>query len=206
RLLRARRPRAGGAVVRLQQPPARHLRADRTGARLLLQLRPPHGVPRLRRLDRHPLLVQLTPMPGPRIAVWVGAIVARGAVIVAVTLLRGGNGPAGATGPSRSDAAPAAAPSVDAAIASGPSGAPPAGSERELAARLLESGHAEAAAGRYIHAEKLFQEAYARDLQPSTLLEVGRMEHLTGRCREAQRTTMGVLAAAPAGAVADAAK
>ena len=130
----------------------------------------------------------------PRIAAWIGAaVVAAGAVALVLAIGRGGSdAPAG--GPVRDGAG-----STSGTGGSGGVGAA-GGSETgrpETAAGLLETARAEAAARHYVQALGLYQGAHALDPAPSTLLEVGRMQHLAGRCREARRTTQRVLAASP---------
>lgn len=131
-----------------------------------------------------------------RASVWVGAVVVAAAAVAAVLALRGGDEPE-PTGPG------AAASRPDAGRASGAAGSAVATPDRDAAPlpdtapSLVEAARAEAAAGHYVQALALYQRAHALDPAPSTLLEVGRMLHLSGRCREARRTTQRVLAATP---------
>jgi tetratricopeptide (TPR) repeat protein len=136
---------------------------------------------------------------------WVGAAVVAVAAVAAVLALRGGDAPA-PTGPDPPPGRPDAgrAPRGDGPAAATPDrdAAPPP----ETAPGLVEAARAEAAAGHYVQALALYQRAHDLDPAPSTLLEVGRMLHLSGRCREARRTTQRVLAASPPSNLAAAAQ
>jgi hypothetical protein len=128
----------------------------------------------------------------------VAAVVAAGAV-AAVLAIRGGGSdapPGRATG----DGSGAMAGRGDGSTGAG------AAAGSESAGGLVATARAEAAAGHYVQALGLYQRAHALDPAPSTLLEVGRMQHLSGRCREAHRTTQRVLAASPPGDIAAAAQ
>ena len=96
-----------------------------------------------------------------------------------------------------SSPAPRATREPDAAVA---------GSAAAQAAQLADAGRSEAAAGHYAQAHALYQQAYTLDPQPATLFELGLLEHLSGRCRDARRTTQGVLAASPGGTLGDKAR
>ena len=134
-------------------------------------------------------------MPATRAAwVWLGvgaAVVLAGAIAVALAV---GESPAGPT--------PGARPSGDARVA--PPGPGPGSTDGSAgpAASLVASGSSAAIAGRYAEALTAYQRAYMLEPRPSTLFEVGRMEYLTGRCRDARRTTQRVLAASPDAALA----
>jgi tetratricopeptide (TPR) repeat protein len=131
-----------------------------------------------------------------RAYVWVGAAVVAAAAVAAVLLLRDGSGsePAGSSAaPGRPDAGRASG-AGSAAARPDRDAVPPA---PETAPGLVEAARAEAASGHYVQALALYQRAHELDPAPSTLLEVGRMLHLSGRCREARRTTQRVLAASP---------
>jgi hypothetical protein len=71
------------------------------------------------------------------------------------------------------------------------------------AARLVADAQAEVAAGRLLPAHGLYERAYALDPSASTLLELAVVEHRMGRCREARRTALRVLAGSPDRALAD---
>jgi len=143
-----------------------------------------------------------------RVAGWVGAAVVAAGAVAAVLAIRGGDDPdrteAGA-GPRRSTDAERARGDGGAAARSDPD-AGSRGAGPETAAGLVEAARLEAAAGHYVEALALYQRAHGLDPAPSTLLEVGRMQHLSGRCREARRTTQRVLAAAPGPELAAAAQ
>jgi hypothetical protein len=131
-----------------------------------------------------------------RVELWSGvAVVVIGGAIAAVMATRGSM-PAG--GSAEAGIATAGAPgAVDSPAAPANDVAPgsaPGGGDRAQAARLLDDGQAQASAGHYAAAHALYQRAYALDPKPSTLFEVGLMEHLSGRCREARRTTQRVVA------------
>jgi len=154
--------------------------------------------------------------PGVRIAVWLAAIAAAAAVVVIAA--RGcdrPDAPSAGAGSSAGGAAPPpghAGPGNGSSPGAGESRAPRAPEARDArvaaagsdsASALVEAGGAAAAARRYEQALALYQRAYELDAQPETLLEIGRMQHLTSRCREARRTTQRVLASSPAPAVAE---
>jgi hypothetical protein len=134
-----------------------------------------------------------------RVAGWVGAAVVAAGAVAAALAIRGGDqpdatesgaGPRRATGAGRAGggAVDPARPAPD---------APPPRAGPETAAGLVEAARSEAAAGHYAQALALYQRAHGLARAPSTLLETGRMLHLMGRCREARRTTQGVLASSP---------
>ena len=132
----------------------------------------------------------------PRVAVWIGAAVVAAGAVAAVLAISGGGSPTDA------DAERGGTGSTSGAGVGSTSGAgsgSPGGSEpgSESASGLLTTARGEASAGHYVQALGHYQRAYALDSAPSTLLEVGRMQHLSGRCREARRTTQRVLAASP---------
>ena len=142
-----------------------------------------------------------------RVAGWVGAAVVAAGAVAAVLAIRGGDDAdtteAGA-GPRHSTDVGRA--SGDAAAARSDRDAGSQGAGPETAAGLVEAARLEAAAGHYVEALALYQRAHGLDPAPSTLLEVGRMQHLSGRCREARRTTQRVLAASPGAELAAAAQ
>jgi len=129
----------------------------------------------------------------PRVAVWIGAAVVAAGAVAAVLAISSGGSPSGGAGPS-GDAQRDARGSTSGAGSGAPSGSE---TGSETASGLLAIARAQAAAGHYVQALGHYQRAYALDSAPSTLLEVGRMQHLSGRCREARRTTQRVLAASP---------
>jgi tetratricopeptide (TPR) repeat protein len=137
----------------------------------------------------------------PRIAVWIGAaVVAAGAVAAVLAISGGGSRTSGTGGSADAERGEGAGAERGVGVGSTSAGSgSPAGSETasETGAGLLATARTEAAAGRYVQALGHYQRAYALDSAPSTLLEVGRMQHLSGRCREARRTTQRVLAASP---------
>jgi tetratricopeptide (TPR) repeat protein len=127
-----------------------------------------------------------------RVAPWVGAGIVAAAAVAAALWLRTCDRP-------------------DAPVSSGPSATPPAverprapaAAAPSSAPELVDAGRAEAAGGRYVQALALYQRAHDIDPRPATLLEIARMLHLSGRCRDARRTTQRVLASSPDSAVAD---
>jgi tetratricopeptide (TPR) repeat protein len=129
-----------------------------------------------------------------RLWLWVGtgAVVAAGAIAAVLALADRAEQPAAPVG---ADAGAAR----DAVGSQATSPATPASD----AARLVEAAQAEAAAGRYLPAHALYRRAYELDPKPSTLLELGVLEHRTGHCREALRTAQRVVAAAPDRELAD---
>lgn len=127
--------------------------------------------------------------------VWlgVGAVVVLGAAIAAAIALR--------EAPSEPRHAGSDGGARDAAIGPAPGSGSTAAST-DPAARLVASAAASAAGGRFTEALADYQRAFALDGNPSTLFELGRMEYLAGRCRDARRTTQRVLAASPGEALA----
>lgn len=134
----------------------------------------------------------------PRIAVWIGAAVVAAGAVAAVLALSGGGGSrtSGAGGSADAERGEGAGSTRNAGVGPTTAGSSSAAGS-ETGPGLLETARTEAAAGRYVQALGHYQQAYALDAAPSTLLEVGRMQHLSGRCREARRTTQRVLAASP---------
>lgn len=144
-----------------------------------------------------------------RLAVWLAAIVVAGAVAAVIAIrdcdrsdtptARPASGsPAG--GPGSDSPRPVAEPGPN---APGPQDAHMAGSASDATPALVESARSEAAARHYAQALALYRRAYELAPHPATLLEIGRMLHLIGRCREARRTTQRVVASSPEPAIAD---
>jgi hypothetical protein len=142
-----------------------------------------------------------------RVAGWVGAAVVAAGAVAAVLAIRGGDArDTTETGAGPRRLTDAGGASGGGAAARSDPDAGPQGAGPETSATLVEAARSEAAAGHYAQALALYQRAHGLDPAPSTLLEVGRMQHLSGRCREARRTTQRVLAASPGSELAAAAQ
>ncbi len=132
------------------------------------------------------------PEPRRRVGRWAGlAAVVGVSALVVVMATRGGVPASGSL--EAGVATPAVANPIDAPGGPVP-GSASGGSDRDQAAQLVGAGRAQATEGHYAAAHALYQRAYALDPEPSTLFEVGRMEYLTGRCREARRTIQRLVA------------
>jgi hypothetical protein len=101
-----------------------------------------------------------------------------------------GNASAASTPPARSGVQAAAA--IDSA-------SPP-----DSASALIDAARVEVAAGRFAEALALYQRAQGLEPRPATLLEIGRMLHRMGRCREAWRATQGAASSPESQVAADA--
>jgi thioredoxin-like negative regulator of GroEL len=113
--------------------------------------------------------------------------------VIAALALRGGTSteaPPGPSGTPASDASPQR-----------PSAALPA-SDAAQAAQLVASARAAASSGDFTRARALLAQAYALDPGPATLLELGRVDFRTGRCRDARRAAQRVIEEA-SGSLAD---
>jgi hypothetical protein len=130
-------------------------------------------------------------VPRARRLAWLAGAAALAAVVIAAVLAL----PAVAPPPPASAGSPGSPVRLppDAAAGPAPPGAP-SGSGVEQAAQLVTSARAEVAAGRLAQARDLLSQAYALDPQPATLLELASVDLQAGRCRDARRAVLRVIA------------
>jgi hypothetical protein len=116
----------------------------------------------------------------------------------------GSGGSAGSRGSAGLSGTGASAGGSTPGSASGSSGGSAAAPTRAInpAEPLIASAHVAAADGNFTRARDLLDRAYALDPRPTTLLEIARLDHRIGRCRDARRAAGRVLEAAPAGPLA----